>query len=87
MKKIIALSLSIVTILFCSWIIVSKIEKLDLVPNYTDSYASENKRKIDQRTDINDCEKKALRSQVDLQQANLREISVKLFKPKLHYLL
>lgn len=83
MKKTIAISLSIITIIFCGWMIVNRLEKLDIIPNYTDTYASENKRKIDERTDIDDCEKKLLRNQVDQNRATFREISDEAFHTKI----
>lgn len=83
MKKIIALSLSISTIIFCGWMIISKLGKLDIVPNYTDTFASEEKRKIVERTDIDDCEKKILINQVDQNRTKFREISNEAFQTQI----
>lgn len=83
MKKTIAISLTLITIVFCGWMIVNKLEKLDIVPNYTDTFASEDKRKINERTDIDDCEKKILRNQVDQNRAKFREMSDEAFQTQI----
>ena len=38
MKKIIAVSLSIITIIICSWLIFKNIDHLDIASNKTETY-------------------------------------------------
>lgn len=80
MKKKVALSLSIITIIICGWLIVDQIKLLDIVPNYTDTYASLDKKKIDERTDIGENEKIILRNQIDQNRANKKNQSNEAFK-------
>lgn len=80
MKKTVALSFTILTIFICGWLIVDQIKFLDIVPNYTDMYASLDKQKIDERTDIGENEKKILRNQVDQNRAYKTQISNDAFK-------
>lgn len=79
MKKTIALSLSILTIIISGWMIFDQIKMLDLIPNYTDTYASLDKQKIDERTDITEGEKKILRNQIDQDRANKTKVSGEAF--------
>ena len=75
MKKIIALSLSIITIIICGWLILVNIDHLDIASNKTDWYAMDGKRKIDERTDIDFCEKQVLKSEIDCSRKNDRRES------------
>lgn len=70
MKKIIALSLSIITIVICSWLILKNLDHLDIASNKTDTYIMWEKQKIDDRTDIDLCEKKVLKSELDCRRKN-----------------
>lgn len=79
MKKTIALSLSIFTIIISGWMIFDQIKFLDLVPNYTDTYASLDKQKIEERTDITAGEKKILKSKIDQDRANKTKVSGEAF--------
>lgn len=72
MKKIIALSLSIITIIICGWFILKNIDHLDIASNKTDWYAMDSKRKIDERTDIDFCEKQILKDRIDQSRNNSR---------------
>lgn len=72
MKKIIALSLSIITIIFCGWLILKNIDRLDIAYNKTDWYAMDSKRKIDERIDIDFCEKQILKARIDQSRNNAR---------------
>ncbi|UIR56784.1 hypothetical protein LZQ00_02960 [Sphingobacterium sp. SRCM116780] len=75
MKKIIALSLSLITIVICGWLIIKQLHLLDIPPNKNDTYAMWEKQEIDARTDIDTCEKKVLKNQIDLKRKNERYIS------------
>jgi len=70
MKKIIALLLSIITIIICSWLILKNIDHLDIASNKTDWYAMDSKRKIDERIDIDFCEKQILKDRIDQSRNN-----------------
>ena len=70
MKKIIALSLSIITIIICGWLILKNIDHLDIASNKTDWYAMDSKRKIDERIDIDFCEKQVAKAKIDQTRAN-----------------
>jgi|SRR5690606_25763331 len=72
MKKVIALSLSIITIIICSWLILKNIDHLDIAYNKTDWYAMDSKRKIDDRIDIDFCEKQILKDRIDQRRNNAR---------------
>lgn len=72
MKKIIPLSLSIITIIICGWLILKNIDHLDIAYNKTDWYAMDSKRKIDERIDIDFCEKQILKDRIDQSRNNAR---------------
>lgn len=75
MKKIIALVLSIITIIICGWLVIKRMELLDIPSNKNDENALYEKIKIDTRTDINECEKKILKNQIDFERKKERQIS------------
>lgn len=72
MKKIIALSLSIITIIICAWLIVKNLDNLDIASNKTDTWIIWEKQKIDERTDIDFCKKQVLKSELDCRRKNDR---------------
>lgn len=72
MKKIIALSLCLITIIFCGWLIVRNLDHLDLASNKIETYNKWEKQKIDKRTDIDFCEKQVLKSELDCRRKNDR---------------
>ncbi len=75
MKKIIAISLCIVTIVFCGWLILENIDNLDIPSNKNDQIAMWEKQRINKRTDIDLCEKQVLKKVIDLERKNKREQS------------
>jgi len=72
MKKVIALSLSIITIIICGWLILKNIDHLDIAYNKVDTYIMWEKQKIDKRTDIDFCEKQLLKNDLDCRRKNDR---------------
>lgn len=70
MKKIIAVSLSIITIIICGYLIASRMDLLDIPTNKNEWYVMDSIRKIGERTDIDDCEKKVLIKEVELRREN-----------------
>ncbi|KAA5535882.1 hypothetical protein [Paenimyroides baculatum] len=72
MKKIIALLLSIITIIICSWLILKNIDYLDIASNKTDWYTMDSKRKIDERIDIDFFEKQILKDRIYQSRNNSR---------------
>lgn len=76
MKKKVAIFLSIITIVICGWLIINRLNLLDIPSNKNDTYASFEKQKINNRTDINECEKDILKNAIDFERENKRQISV-----------
>ena len=83
MKKAAAIILASITILICGWLIFSKIAALDIPTNKNDWYAMDRKRKVDERTDIDLCEKQILKTQIDSIRANERQIAETAFETQL----
>ena len=75
MKKIIAILLSVITIIISGWLITQNLDHLDIPSNKNDTYATWEKQKIDKRTDIDFCEKQVLKSKVDQNRKNDRRES------------
>lgn len=75
MKKTVAISLCIITIIICGYLIVQKIDSLDIASNKTDWYVMDAIRKIEKRTDIDDCEKKVLKKEVQVKRQNEKDNS------------
>ena len=69
MKKKIAIFLSLLTITICGWIIVDRLQYLDIPQNKNEWYAMNEKSKINTRTDIDQCEKNLLTNKIDQQRA------------------
>ncbi len=65
MRKYIIISSSIITIIICGWLVLNRLEFLDIPSNKNDWYAMHSKRKIQERTDIDECEKKILINNID----------------------
>ena len=83
MNKIIALALSLITILICGWLIIDNVKHLDIASNKTDWYAMDAKNKIHARTDIDNCEKNLLQNQIDQKRKNERHNSQIAFQTQL----
>ncbi len=75
MKKRVAISLSLITITICGWLIVDRLDLLDIPSNKNDTYSSFEKRKIDKRTDINQFEKVILKNKIDFEREKKQQIS------------
>ena len=75
MKRYIAVVLTIITIGICGWQIVNSVDLLDIASNKNDWYALSQKNKIENRTDISSCEKAIMKSQIDFERKNKRQIS------------
>jgi len=75
MKKIIALVLSVLTIVICVWLTINRLDLLDIPSNKNDTVALFEKQKINKRTDIDECEKKILTNQIDFERKKQRQIS------------
>ncbi len=56
-KKYVALALSIIILVICGWLIAEQFQYLDIASNKTDLYVMQAKRNINNRTDLDDCEK------------------------------
>lgn len=79
-KKSIVIVLAAMTILTCGWLIVSLMDSLDIPSNKNDQFASEQKWQVDQRGDIDSCEKQIIKNQIDLKRANERQNSGRAFQ-------
>ncbi|WP_027381786.1 hypothetical protein [Epilithonimonas caeni] len=75
MKKIIAISLSAITIIVCCYLIVIKMGSLDIPVNKNEWYAMDTIHKIEDRTDIDECEKKVLKGKVKQDRENAKRVS------------
>ncbi|MPS72357.1 MAG: hypothetical protein E2590_04315 [Chryseobacterium sp.] len=75
MKKIIAISLSAITIIVCCYLIVIKMGSLDIPVNKNEWYAMDAIHKIEDRTDIDECEKKVLKGKVKQDRENAKRVS------------
>ena len=76
MKKKIVLALLLITTVISGWLIINQLDLLDIPSNKNDHYAAFEKRKIDSRTDINDCEKELLKSEIDINRKNTKQNSI-----------
>lgn len=83
MKKATAIILASVTIIICGWLIFSKIAELDIPTNKNDWYAMDRKRKVDDRKDIDLCQKEILKTKIDLTRANERQNAATAFETQL----
>ncbi|WP_158655600.1 hypothetical protein [Sphingobacterium sp. HMA12] len=82
-KKSIVIVLAVVTILACGWLILSLMDSLDIPSNKNDQFASEQKWRVDQRTDMDSCEKQIIKNQIDLKRVNERQISGRAFQTQI----
>jgi len=71
MKKI-ATIFSLITIIICGWIIIDRLDSLDIASNKNDTYASIQKQEIDKRIDLNICEKEIEKNKIDNNRQNFR---------------
>ncbi|MBD3906586.1 hypothetical protein NAL32_18295 [Chryseobacterium sp. Ch-15] len=74
MKKI-AIVFSMVTIIICGWLIIDRLDSLDIASNKNDTYAMIQKNEINKRTDINECEKKIRKNKIDSNREDFRKLS------------
>ncbi|WP_066682154.1 MULTISPECIES: hypothetical protein [unclassified Chryseobacterium] len=74
MKKL-AIVFSIVTIMICAWLIIDRLNSLDIASNKNDTYAMIQKIEIDKRSDINECEKEIRKNKIDFDRENFRKSS------------
>jgi len=74
MKKI-AIIFSLITITICAWIIIYKLDSLDIASNKNDTYANIQKQEINKRTDLNNCEKEIEKNKIDNNRRNFRNSS------------
>lgn len=86
-KKSIVIVLAAMTILICGWLILGLMSSLDIPSNKNDQFASEQKWQVDQRNDIDSCEKQIIKNQIDLKRANERQISGRVFQTQILALL
>ncbi len=75
MKKKISILLAFISIFICGWSVIDNIKHLDIASNKTDWYVMDAKNKISERNDIDNCEKKLLQNQIDLNRKNEKNIS------------
>ncbi|MCS4226029.1 hypothetical protein [Sphingobacterium sp. BIGb0165] len=86
-KKSVVIILAVMTILICGWLILGLVSSLDIPSNKNDQFASEQKWRVDQRSDIDSCEKQIIKNQIDLKRANERQISGRAFQTQILALL
>lgn len=86
-KKSIVIVLAVATILTCCWLILGLMSSLDIPSNKNDQFASEQKWEVDQRSDIDSCDKQIMKNQIDLKRADERQISERAFHTQILALL
>jgi len=86
-KKSVVIVLAAMTILICGWLILGLMSSLDIPSNKNDQFASEQKWRVDQRSDIDSCKKQIIKNQIDLKRANERQISGRAFQTQILALL
>jgi len=86
-KKSVVIVLAAMTILICGWLILGLVSSLDIPSNKNDQFASEQKWRVDQRSDIDSCEKQIIKNQIDLKRANERQVSGRAFQTQILALL
>lgn len=86
-KKSIVIVLAVATILTCCWLILGLMSSLDIPSNKNDQFASEQKWEVDQRSDIDSCDKQIMKNQIDLKRADERQISERAFQTQILALL
>lgn len=55
----------LITVIICSWLFIDRLNYLDIPSNKNEWYAMDAKRKINERTDIDECLKKLFQNQID----------------------
>ncbi len=75
MRKYIIILLSSATIVICGWLITNRVQFLDIPSNKNDFYAIVAKREIQNRTDIDECEKKIRIYKIEEERARKRYYS------------
>lgn len=73
MKKWIAIIFCLITIVVSGWFVVNQMGSLDIPSNKNDQYAAQQKWEINERTDIDKCEKAVLKNKIDAGRAIRRE--------------
>jgi len=74
MKKIVIL-LSVITIISSAYLIVNHLDLLDIPSTKNEQNASFQKQRINNRTDINNCEKEILKTKINLERKSNKKIS------------
>ena len=74
MKKIVII-LSVITIISSGYLIVNNLDLLDIPSNKNEQSASFKKQRINNRTDINKCEKEILKTKINLERKSKKKIS------------
>lgn len=80
MKKWIAIIFCLITIIISGWFVINQMGSLDIPSNKNDQYAAQQKWEINERTDIDKCEKKVLINQIDAGRALRREVAAQAFE-------
>lgn len=75
MKKIIVISFCLLTLFVSGGLFINQLRYLDIPSNKNDTYAMWQKRKINERTDIDKCKKEILKNEIDLGRQNKRKLS------------
>ena len=83
MKKKIAILLCVFTIIICGWLIFDNLKHLDIASNKTEWYVMDAKRKINERIDIDEFEKKELVNQIDFNRKEQINISNNAFQTQI----
>lgn len=80
MKKWIAIVLCLITIGVSGWFVVNQMGSLDIPSNKNDQYAAQQKWEIQERKDIDNCEKEKLIAGIDAGRALDRASSAHAFE-------
>ncbi|WP_300671203.1 hypothetical protein [Soonwooa sp.] len=75
MKKWIAIILCLVTIVVSAWFFINQMNSLDIPSNKNDQFAAQQKWEIQERKDIDNCEKEKLIAGIDAGRALDRKIA------------
>ncbi|WP_312322915.1 hypothetical protein [Soonwooa sp.] len=69
-----------ITIIISGWFVSNQIGPLDIPSNKNDQYAAKQKWEINERTDIDKCEKTVLINRIDAGRALRREVAAQSFE-------
>lgn len=87
MKRYIAISLSLITILICSWQFINSMQFLDIPTNKNDSAANWEKQKITKDPTLTACEKTIRINQITIKRQNEKATSAIAFQTQFVVLL